>query len=101
MMIRVALPAHLRTLSNLEGNEVDIEVDAPVTIGRAVDALEERYPMLRGTIRDHGTKQRRPFIRYFADGQDLSLENPASTVLPATVLSRAEPLFVVGAIAGG
>lgn len=98
-MIRVGLPAHLRTLAGV-GNEVELEVSAPVTIRSVLDALEEKYPMLRGTIRDHASKQRRAFLRYFACQEDLSLE-PPDTPLPEAVTSGKEPFLVIGAIAGG
>lgn len=98
-MIRVVLPAHLRTLSKA-GGEVTIDVASPVTLGAVLDALEARYPVLRGTIRDHGTRKRRPFVRYYACEQDLSHE-PASCALPEAVASGSEPLLIVGAMAGG
>jgi molybdopterin synthase sulfur carrier subunit len=98
-MIRVVIPAHLRTLAKVNG-DVELEVLPPVTLGAVLDALEERYPMLRGTIRDHSTLARRPFIRFFACQEDLSHE-PPDTPLPAAVASGAEPLYVIGAIAGG
>ena len=98
-MIRVALPHHLRTLARV-GKEVEIDVDGPVTVASALDALEIQYPMLRGTIRDHVTHQRRPFIRFFACGQDLS-QQPPDTPLPELIVTGAEPFRVVGAIAGG
>lgn len=98
-MIRVVLPHHLRTLAHV-GKEVELQVDGPTTLGVVVDALEARYPMLRGTIRDHVTQQRRPFIRFFACGQDLSQE-PADAPLPDAVVSGEEPFMVVGAMAGG
>lgn len=98
-MIRVYLPAHLRTLARV-GSEVEVEVAAPVTIGAVLDALEAQYPMLRGTIRDHTTKQRRAFVRFFACEEDLSHE-PADTPLPDAVVQGKEPFMVVGAIAGG
>lgn len=98
-MIRVVLPFHLRTLARVEG-EVQLSVDAPVTHRALLDALESRYPMLRGTIRDHGTLRRRPFIRFFACRRDLSHE-PPDTPLPDAVARGAEPYLVVGAIAGG
>ena len=98
-MIRVILPYHLRTLAHVDG-EVTLEVVAPITQRSALDALEARYPMLRGTIRDHVTGQRRPFLRFFACEQDLSHE-PPDAPLPDTVASGAEPFFIVGAIAGG
>ncbi len=98
-MIRVILPYHLRSLANIKG-EVEIQADSPATLGSVLDSLELQYPMLRGTIRDQTTKQRRAFIRFFACGQDWSHE-PQDTVLPELVLSGAEPLRVVGAMAGG
>lgn len=98
-MIRVILPFHLRNLANV-GAEVALEVEAPVTLQTALDTLETRYPMLRGTIRDHVTQQRRPFLRFFVCGEDWS-HRPADTPLPEAVASGAEPLFIVGAIAGG
>jgi hypothetical protein len=98
-MIRVVLPYHLRTLARV-GKEVELQVDGPATQSSALDALEASYPVLRGTIRDHVTKQRRPFIRFFACGQDLSHE-PSDAPLPDAVATGAEPLWVVGAIAGG
>ena len=98
-MIRVVLPFHLRTLARVDG-EVQLEVPAPITISAALDALEARFPALRGTIRDHGTLQRRPFIRFFAVKEDLSLE-PPETPLPAAVLGGTEPFCIVGAMAGG
>jgi sulfur-carrier protein len=98
-MIRVMLPAHLRTLARVDG-EVTLEIAGPVTQRAILDALEARYPMLRGTIRDHATLKRRPFIRFFACEQDLSHESP-DTPLPEAVASGAEPLVIVGAMAGG
>jgi molybdopterin synthase sulfur carrier subunit len=98
-MIRVLLPFHLRTLARIEG-EVHLDVAGPITQRTILDALEARYPMLRGTIRDHVTQQRRPFIRFFAFEQDLSHESPDAPV-PDVVASGAEPFWVVGAIAGG
>jgi hypothetical protein len=98
-MIRLVLPAHLRTLAGA-GGEVEVEVRGAVTIRSVLDALEGRYPMLRGTIRDHVTGQRRPFVRFFACGEDLSHESP-DAALPEAVASGAEPLLLVGAIAGG
>ena len=98
-MIRVVLPAHLRTLARVVG-EVQLSVDGPATQGTVLDALEASYPMLRGTIRDHVTLRRRPFLRFFACEQDLSHE-PPDTPLPDVVASGAEPFLVVGAIAGG
>lgn len=98
-MIRVALPTHLRTLANV-GGEVELRVGDPVTLSAVLDALEDRYPMLRGTIRDHVTKERRDFVRFFACGEDWSHESP-DTPLPDAVVVGAEPLRVVGAMAGG
>ena len=98
-MIRVILPAHLRTLARVDG-EVKIAVPAPVTVAAVLDALEAAYPMLRGTIRDHSTLQRRAFLRFFACEQDLSHE-PVDTPLPEPVVQGAEPFLVVGAMAGG
>ena len=98
-MIRVILPAHLRMLAQVPG-EVQLDVEGPVTQRTVLDALEARYPMLRGTIRDHVTQQRRPFVRFFACEQDLSHELPDAP-LPDTVATGAEPFLLVGAIAGG
>jgi len=98
-MIRVVLPTHLRTLARVDG-EVTFELAGTVTRGAVLDAIEERYPMLRGTIRDHVTQQRRPFVRFFACGEDLSNE-AADTPLPDAVIAGAEPFLVVGAMAGG
>jgi molybdopterin converting factor small subunit len=98
-MIRVALPAHLRTLARVD-SEVQIQVEGPVTQRSILDALEAQYPMLRGTIRDHVTQQRRPFLRFFACSEDFSHELPDAP-LPDAVVSGAEPFLVVGAIAGG
>ncbi len=98
-MIRVVLPPHLRTLAQLHG-EVTLEVPGPVTRASLLDALESRYPMLRGTIRDHVTEQRRPFLRFFACARDLTHE-PPDAPLPDAVASGAEPFLVIGAIAGG
>jgi hypothetical protein len=97
--IRIVLPQHLRTLAHV-GSEVQIPVEGAVTLSSVLDALENAYPMLRGTIRDHVTKQRRPFLRFFACEQDLSLESP-DLALPEPVRSGAEPLLIIGAIAGG
>ena len=99
MKVRVTLPYHLRNLARVEG-EVALEVDGPVSVRSVMDALEARHPMLRGTIRDHGTLKRRAFIRFFACGEDLSLE-PVEAALPAAVAEGREPLMVVGAMAGG
>ena len=98
-MIRVVLPFHLRNIARVDG-EVELEIAAPVTVRAVLDALEARHPALRGTIRDHGTLKRRPFIRYFACKEDLSLE-PPETPLPDEVISGTEPLLIVGAMAGG
>ena len=98
-MIRVTLPAHLRTLAR-SGPEVQLEVIGPVTQRSILDALEARYPMLRGTIRDHVSLQRRPFLRFFACAEDYSHESPDAP-LPAAVASGTEPFMIVGAIAGG
>jgi len=98
-MIRVVLPAHLRTLAGLNG-EVRLDVEGAITQRSVLDALEARYPMLRGTIRDHTTLRRRAFLRFFACEQDLSLDAP-DTPLPDAVAAGAEPFLVVGAIAGG
>ena len=98
-MIRVVLPAHLRTLAHIEG-EVKLYVEGPVTQRSVLDALEAAYPMLRGTIRDHVTQQRRAFVRFFACQEDLSHESP-DTPLPEAVATAAEPFLVIGAMAGG
>src|SRR5436305_275832 len=98
-MIHVMLPAHLRTLARTS-SEVTLEVAGPVTVASILDALEARYPMLQGTIRDHVTRQRRPFVRFFACQEDWSHE-PVDTPLPDDVASGKEPLLIVGAIAGG
>ena len=98
-MIVVAMPQHLRTLAGVAG-DVQLEVSEPATQRSVLDALEAKYPTLRGTIRDHATKQRRPFIRFFACGQDLS-HDPLDTPLPEAVVSGTEPFLIVGAIAGG
>lgn len=98
-MIRVVLPAHLRTLARV-GDEVTLDIEIPATIGAVLDALEARYPVLRGTIRDQVTHKRRAFLRFFACEQDLSHE-PADAPLPDAVVSGAEPFLIVGAMAGG
>jgi|SRR5215467_1732639 len=98
-MIRVVLPAHLRTLAHVN-REVKLEVKGQVTQRSVLDALEASYPMLRGTIRDHVTQQRRPFLRFFACEQDLSLD-PPDAALPEAVGSGTEPFIIIGAIAGG
>ena len=97
--VRVELPAHLRALARVHA-EVRLEIDGIVSIGSVLDALEDAYPMLRGTIRDHDTKVRRPFLRFFACEEDLS-HDPPDAPLPDAVTSGAEPLIVLGAIAGG
>jgi hypothetical protein len=99
-VIRLELPAHLRTLAQVSGNEVTLEVNGPVTQRSVLDALEARYPVLRGTLRDHITQMRRPFVRFFACEQDLS-HDPPDALLPEAVATGAEPLLIVGAIAGG
>src|SRR5580692_985254 len=98
-MIRVVLPGHLRTLASV-GGEVELEVEEPATQRSVLDALEARYPMLQGTLRDHVTQQRRPFVRFFACEEDLSYDSPDKP-LPAEVASGTEPFLIVGAIAGG
>src|SRR3979411_2047748 len=98
-MIRIILPQHLRTLAHV-GSEVTLEVQGPATLSSVLDTLEARYPMLRGTIRDHLTQQRRPFLRFFACEEDLSHE-PPDAPLPDAVATGAEPYLVVGAMAGG
>jgi hypothetical protein len=98
--IRVILPAHLRTLARVHGDEVAVPLDAPPTLGSVLDAIETRYPVLRGTIRDHVTLKRRPFVRFYACEQDLSHDPPA-TPLPDAVVAGREPFLVVGAMAGG
>jgi hypothetical protein len=99
MTIRVLLPPHLRTLAHVNG-ELQLGMNAQPTIRSVLDALEAAYPMLCGTIRDHVTQQRRPFLRFFACGEDLSHESP-DTPLPAAIAEGTEPLLIVGAIAGG
>ena len=98
-MIRVVLPAHLRTLAKVDG-EVEVDVDGPATQRSVLDSLEDRYPVLRGTIRDHVTQQRRPFVRFYACEEDLSHE-PPDAPLPEPVARGAEPFLVVGSMAGG
>ncbi|HEY8536318.1 MAG TPA: MoaD/ThiS family protein [Vicinamibacterales bacterium] len=98
-MIRVVLPQHLRTLARV-GDEVAIDLDGPATLGGVLDALERRYPVLRGTIRDHVTRRRRPFVRFYACEEDYS-HHPADTMLPDAVVNGDEPFLVVGAMAGG
>lgn len=97
--IRVALPTHLRSLARLE-SEVELEIPAPVTQQAVLDALETRYPVLRGTLRDHLTRERRAFVRFFACGRDLSHDSP-DAALPDEVVAGAEPFLIVGAMAGG
>jgi len=99
MTIRVALPFHLRNLARVD-SDVQLEVASPATLGSVLDALEARYPVLCGTIRDHATLKRRPFVRFFACKEDLSLE-PPETRLPDAVVNGAEPFLIVGAMAGG
>jgi molybdopterin converting factor small subunit len=98
-MIRVVLPAHLRTLARVNG-EVQLEVAPPITLGSVLNQLEASYPVLRGSIRDHVTLRRRPFVRFFACEQDISHE-PAETELPEMVVTGAEPFLIIGALAGG
>jgi hypothetical protein len=98
-VIRVTLPQHLRTLAQVRG-DVELEVEAPITQRSILDALEARYPMLRGTIRDHDTLQRRPFLRFFACAEDWSHQPPDAS-LPDAVVSGKEPFIIIGAIAGG
>jgi sulfur-carrier protein len=98
-MIRIVLPHHLRTLANV-GREVQVEVNLPLTQQTLLDALEAKYPVLKGTIRDHGSNLRRPLVRFFACGEDLS-HDPPDTPLPEAVASGVEPFFIIGAIAGG
>ena len=100
MTIRVVIPPHLRTLAHVSGPEVELEVAAPVTQRSILDALEAQYPMLCGTIRDHVSKQRRPFLRFFACEEDLSHE-PPDAPLPDAVAAGKEPFLIIGAIAGG
>jgi hypothetical protein len=98
-MIRVTLPHHLRTLARV-GEEVQLELKDPATVRSVLDALEAKYPMLQGTIRDHGTLKRRPMVRFFVCGQDVSLD-PPDTVLPEAIVKGTEPFIIMGAIAGG
>ncbi|MGA2605490.1 MAG: MoaD/ThiS family protein [Verrucomicrobiia bacterium] len=98
-MIRVVLPFHLRTLARVEG-EVQLEIEGLVTLRSVLDAIEARYPVLGGTIRDHATQKRRPYMRFYACEEDLS-NDPPDTPLPEEVVSGKEPLFIIGAIAGG
>jgi len=99
LRIRVQLPYHLRTLARVE-KEVELNVEGPVTLSSVLETLERSYPMLRGTIRDHSTQQRRPFLRFYACGEDLSLQ-PSDTHLPEAICSGKEPFLIIGAIAGG
>jgi hypothetical protein len=99
-MIRVVLPHHLRSLARVDGDEVKLQIQGPVTQRAVLDALEAGYPMLRGTIRGHLTQERRPFLRFFACDQDLSHQQPDAP-LPAAVATGAEPFLIVGAMAGG
>lgn len=98
-MIRVLLPFHLRTLARVDG-EVQLEVNGAVTVGSVLDAVEAKFPVLRGAIRDHVTLKRRPFVRYFACKEDLSLE-PPETKLPEEIIAGKEPFLIIGAMAGG
>ena len=98
-MIRVVLPHHLRTLAHV-GSEIELEMDPPVTTRAIIDILETDYPMLRGTIRDHDTQKRRPLVRFFACGEDISHESPDAP-LPDLIVKGSEPFFIIGAIAGG
>jgi len=98
-MIRVVLPYHLQNLAHT-GSEVEVELDVPATLASLIDALEARYPTLRGTVRDYGTNQRRPFLRFFVCGEDWSLE-PLSIPLPDKITKGDEPFLIIGAIAGG
>jgi len=97
--MRVVLPYHLKNLARIEG-ELELDVPSPATVGGVLDALEARFPVLRGTVRDHGTMKRRPFIRFFACKEDMSLE-PPETPLPEEVVSGKEPFLIIGAMAGG
>jgi hypothetical protein len=98
-VIRIILPHHLRTLARV-GDEVQLEVNGSATIRSVLDSLEQKYPMLQGTIRDHGTLKRRPMVRFFVCGEDLSLE-PPNTALPEAIVKGTEPFIIMGAIAGG
>ena len=98
-MIRVVLPHHLRTLARV-GDEVQVELNGSATVKAVIDAIESKYPMLRGTIRDHGTLKRRPLVRFFACGEDISHDS-SDTLLPDAIARSAEPFIVMGAIAGG
>jgi len=98
-MIRVVLPHHLRTLAHF-GEEIQIDLNGSATVRAIIDAIEEKYPMLRGTIRDHETQKRRPLVRFFACGEDIS-HDPLDTPLPDSIAKGTEPFFIMGAIAGG
>jgi molybdopterin synthase sulfur carrier subunit len=98
-MIRIVLPHHLRTLARVS-DEVQLELNSSATVGSVLDALEEKFPMLQGTIRDHGTLKRRPMVRFFVCGEDVSLD-PADTPLPQAIVKGTEPFIIMGAIAGG
>ncbi|MFZ3375649.1 MAG: MoaD/ThiS family protein [Chthoniobacterales bacterium] len=98
-MIRIVLPHHLRTLARV-GDEVHVDVNGSATVQSVLDALENEYPMLRGTIREHGTLKRRPLVRFFACGEDISHESPDAP-LPDSIVNGTEPFFIMGAIAGG
>src|SRR2546423_5437037 len=98
-MIRVILPHHLRTLAHVD-NEIHVDLNSSATVRAIIDAIEEKYPVLRGTIRDHETKKRRPLVRFFACGEDISHE-PPDTPLPDSIAKGTEPFFIMGAIAGG
>ena len=100
-MIRVVLPFHLRKLARLDGDELHLELAEPITVRAVLDEIEARYPVLRGTIRDHGTLERRAFIRFFACKEDLSLDPPETTQLPEAVVNGDEPFLIIGAMAGG
>jgi|ERR1035441_8184572 molybdopterin converting factor small subunit len=100
VQVRVELPAHLRTLAHVAGHEVAVDVPEPPTVAATLDALEEAYPMLAGTIRDHDTRERRAFLRFFACQQDISF-SPTDTPLPAAIAEGKEPLIILGAVAGG
>jgi len=100
VLIRVELPAHLRTLAHIEGREVVLEVPGTPTIATVIDTLEAAYPMLRGTVRDQATRERRAFLRFFAYQQDISLDSP-NAPLPSAIVNGNEPLIILGAVAGG
>jgi hypothetical protein len=100
MIIRVVLPFHLRTLAQVDADDIELEINASPTLGSVLDALEVRYPVLRGAMRDHVTLRRRPFVRFYACKEDLSHE-PPETPLPPSVVAGAEPFFIIGAMAGG